>query len=118
MNNHFFFFMALAFILTHEMDAVKAREWVIFPGLSRLDDKTGYCVFTLLHVPLYLLLLLGVCNPNGLNATVIRGLDVFFIVHVFLHTAYLKHPKNEFKSALSWLLILGAGVGGLLDLWL
>lgn len=32
MNNQFFFFVGLAFILTHAMDAVKAREWAISPA--------------------------------------------------------------------------------------
>ena len=41
-----FFFVALAFILTHEMDAIKCREWRIFPLTSRLDDSRGYLVFT------------------------------------------------------------------------
>lgn len=118
MSEHFFFFVGLAFILTHEMDAIRAREWAIFPGLSRLEDKTGFIVFMLLHVPLYVLLLVNVVSTAGLNSAVIHGLDVFFIVHVFLHILYLKHPKNEFKSALSWVLIVGAGLGGLLDLGL
>jgi hypothetical protein len=46
-----FFFAAHAFMLTREMDAIKRREWRIFPLASRLDDSRGYWVFTAVHVP-------------------------------------------------------------------
>ena len=56
METQIFFFVGLAFILTHEMDAIKSREWTMFPLIARLDEKTGYIVFTALHIPLYFLL--------------------------------------------------------------
>lgn len=106
-----FFFAGLSFILAHEMDAIRCQEWKIFPLLSRLDEKTGYFVFTAIHVPLYFLLLSALFRGNGLNA----GLDIFFVVHVFLHVIFLKHPKNQFTSVFSWIMILGAGIAGLMD---
>jgi hypothetical protein len=111
-----FFFIGLSFILTHEMDAIKCREWRIFPLTSRLDDKMGYLVFTAAHLPLYLLLFWYLYTPDGLNQSLIRGLNIFFVVHLFLHLAFLRHPKNEFKSAFSWILIVGAAVAGTIDL--
>jgi hypothetical protein len=116
MGNHFFFFLGLSFIFTHEMDAIKSREWTIFPLVARLDEKTGYFVFTALHVPLYFLLLWNLYRPTGLNLSLIRGLDIFFIIHIFLHLLLLRHPKNQFKSVFSWVMILGAGVAGSFDL--
>jgi hypothetical protein len=116
MDQPVFFFIGLAFILTHEMDAVRAREWRLLPLLARLDDHAGYLVFTLAHIPLYLLLFWGLFGPNGINQGVVRALDIFFIVHVLLHLLFLRHPQNGFRSAASWLIILGAGVAGLLDL--
>ncbi len=116
MNSYIFFFIALTFILTHEMDAVKSREWAIFPFLTRLDEKTGYIVFTAIHIPLFLAILLALFGSDGLNRGFMIGLDIFFIVHVFLHVLFLNHPQNEFKSAFSWIIIVGAGVTGLLDL--
>jgi hypothetical protein len=65
---------------------------------------------------LYLLLLWYLYTPDGLNQSLIRGLNIFFVVHLFLHLAYLRHPQNEFKSALSWLLIVGAALTGAIDL--
>jgi hypothetical protein len=109
-----FFFVALAFMLTHEMDAIKCREWRIFPLTSRLDDSRGYWVFTAVHVPLYLLLFWALFTPGGLNQALMRGLALFFIVHLGLHLLFLRHPQNEFKSALSWILIAGAALVGAL----
>lgn len=114
---HFFFFTGLAFMLTHEMDAIRCEEWTIFPGLSRLEPSVGYIVFTALHVPLYLLLFWGLfASGNGLNEALIKGMDIFFMVHVLLHLLMYRHPKNKFKSVLSWSIIIGAGIGGGLDL--
>jgi hypothetical protein len=114
--DHLFFFVGLSCILTHEMDAIRCREWRIFPLLDRLSDQSGYVVFVLLHVPLYLLLFWGLVGAEGLNRGLMRGLSIFFIVHLVLHLLFLRHPQNEFRSATSWILIAGAGVAGLLDL--
>lgn len=110
------FFLALACLLTHEMDAVRCREWRIFPLTSRLDDRWGYRVFTAVHVPLYLLLFWALFTHDGLNPAVMRGLNLFFVVHLGLHLLFLRHPRNEFKSVLSWALIAGAALAGGIDL--
>jgi hypothetical protein len=114
--SNFFFFVGLALILVHEMDAITCSEWRIFPGLSVLPEKTAYLVFMVLHIPLYYLLVSNLYSANQLNTGFIRGLDIFFVVHVFAHILFLKHPKNQFKSNLSWMIISGCGVAGFLDL--
>ncbi|MEL7248545.1 MAG: DUF6713 family protein [Bacteroidota bacterium] len=48
-----YFLLALAFILMHEIDAIRCREWRIFPGLFLLPDRTGMIVFQALHIPDY-----------------------------------------------------------------
>jgi hypothetical protein len=53
---------------------------------------------------------------QSLHTGLIRGLDIFFIVHVFAHILLFKHPKNQFKSLLSWMIIFGCGMAGCLDL--
>ena len=114
---HLFFYIGLAFILVHEMDAIRCEEWTIFPGLSQLKPAVGYVVFTGVHVPLYMLLFWGLfASGNGANEALVKGMDIFFIVHVFLHLLMYRHPKNQFKSILSWSIIIGAGVGGGIDL--
>jgi lipoprotein signal peptidase len=46
----------------------------------------------------------------------IKGFDIFMIVHLLLHLLFLKHKNNEFKDWISWSIIIGAGVCGLIDL--
>ena len=116
MEPHFFFFMGLAFILTHELDAVKQHEWRMFPLTFWLPERPGYLIFTALHVLLFTLLFLNLYGVNGVNRGLVKGLDIFFIVHVGLHLLFLAHPKNEFSSRFSWVLIGGAGLSGLVDL--
>lgn len=103
-------------MLVHEMDAIRAKEWKIFPGLGRLKDETGYVVFAALHVPLYALLLWGLYGDDGVNRGLIAGLDGFFIVHAFLHLILYNHPENRFRSVFSYTLIFGAGLFGATDL--
>jgi hypothetical protein len=114
---HFFFFLGLSFILTHEMDAIRCKEWLMFPATSMLRDDTGYVVFTLAHIPLFCLMLWSLFG-TGTNEGLMRGLDIFFIVHVGLHILFLKHPENRFTTPLSWGIILLTGVCGALDLYL
>lgn len=117
MSEHLFFYLGISFMLIHEMDAVRCREWRIFPGLSLLKEDSGFVVFMLAHVPLYFLLFWGLLG-QGNSTGIIAGLDVFFIIHLGLHLLFLMHPKNEFKDALSWIIISGAAICGLIDLLL
>jgi hypothetical protein len=116
MDTNIFFLIGLAFLIVHEMDAVLCREWTIFPLLSRLKEETGYFVFTAAHIPLLLLLFLGFANGIILQPGVREWLDVFLILHIFLHAFFQHHPQNQFGSRFSWMVILGTGFAGLIDL--
>jgi hypothetical protein len=116
MGDRVFLLIGLATLLTHEMDAIRAHEWRIFPLTAGLGDPAGYRVFVLAHVPLYVGLFGLLARPQGLGGAVAVGLDSFLIAHAGLHAIYLRHPKNEFTGWLSWLLILGAATAGALDL--
>ncbi len=105
------FFLVVAFFVTHEIDAVRAREWRLLFFLRDLDDEQGFWWFTALHVPLMFLILLFL---ESLAFQV--GLSAFAIIHAFLHGWLRNHPKYEFKGWLSNALIGGAAVSGLLYL--
>ncbi len=116
METSIFFLIGLAFLVVHEMDAVHCKEWTIFPLLSRLDDQTGYFVFTAAHLPLLLLLFLGFADGSIFRPGVRIALDTFLILHIFLHGLFHRHPQNHFGTRFSWFIILGTGIAGLLDL--
>jgi hypothetical protein len=115
MNNNIFFYLGLATIIVHEMDAVRCKEWRIFPGLSLLGDTWGLRIFLIAHIPLLYFLFWGLImqiDSDGVK----YSLDIFFIIHVGLHLLFLRHKKNEFKDLISWIIILSAGMFGLLDI--
>ena len=117
MGDRLFFFLALSFMLAHEMDAIRCREWRIIPGLSYLPDAKGFRLFILAHVPLYYVMLWAViAGPD--RAEVMVGLDIFFIVHLALHLLYTRSSANKFRGWISWSLIVGAALFGAVDLLL
>jgi hypothetical protein len=116
MPDHLLFWIALGFLLTHEMDAVRCREWKLFFFLSWLPDEQAYRAFTALHVPLFALLLAALVGAGAPNLSLVFALDIFCVVHVGLHLLFLRHPDYEFRSWFSWALIAGAGVAGGVDL--
>ena len=109
---HGFFFAGLAFIAMHEMDAIRCKEWRIFPGLSLLNDYWGMIVFQVAHVPLFIWIFGAIYSQRE---SFIRNFDLFLVVHLILHIVFLWHKKNEFKDWISWSIIIGADLFGLLD---
>jgi hypothetical protein len=110
MSHTFFFTLAVSFLLLHEMDAVRCREWRIFPGLSWIKDETlAFRVFVFAHVPLFAGL---VYILQSQDKALLTGLNVFFVAHFFLHLLFLLHPRNEFKDWVSWSIITGNGICG------
>ncbi len=115
----FFFYLGLCLLFVHEMDAIRLQEWKMFLFLSQLPEETGYLVFTAIHIPLYVLLFWGLLRnqTDNVNRSLIIGLDIFFIVHVFLHILFINHINNQFKSFFSWGLIISIGISGAIDLF-
>lgn len=115
MNNEVFFYLGLSAIIIHEMDAIRCKEWRIFPGLSLLDDNWGFKIFIIAHVPLFYFLFWGLLGQSN-NSQLMLGLDIFFIIHVGLHLLLLRNKKNQFKDAVSWTIIVSAGLFGFIDI--
>jgi hypothetical protein len=115
MTEHIFFYLGLSLLTMHEMDAIRCREWRIFPGLSLLSDKLGHIVFIFAHILLFFFIYWQLTHSQAIEA-LIKGFSIFMIVHLGLHILLLKHKNNEFKDWISWTIITGAGLSGLLDL--
>ncbi|MCY7358812.1 MAG: hypothetical protein LH609_15410 [Rudanella sp.] len=113
MQHNVLFFLGLSFIMIHELDAIRCKEWRIFPGLSLLDDRTGYILFVFVHIPLFYFILVKTVSSSESFMT---GFDVFLMLHVVAHVLLAKHSRNEFKDWISWVIIIGAGAFGLMDL--
>lgn len=111
------FALGLSLLLAHELDAMRAREWRLLPVLRRLSDERGRDGFILLHVPLVAVLVWLAAHPSpGVRSGFQAAADVFFVVHVALHRAFVRHPDYDFHGPISRGLILGAGAVGAVHL--
>ncbi|MGB0521523.1 MAG: DUF6713 family protein [Flammeovirgaceae bacterium] len=115
MTGHIFFYLGLSLMALHEMDAIRCKEWRIFPVLSMLSDKVGQIIFLFIHIPLFYFIFWELTYSKNIEAF-INGFNIFMMVHLGLHILFLKHKNNEFKDWISWTIIIGAGLCGLLDL--
>lgn len=107
MDTDLLYWATVAAFLTHELDAVRRREWRVLPLTSLLPDRVGEEVFVWLHAPL-VLAVLWLSGSEGFR----QGLCAFAVVHVGLHWAFRRHPAYEFNNPSSWALILLTGVLG------
>ena len=96
------FYINLACIMTHELDAIHHHEWRILPLTSWMNEVWGYRVFVMAHIPLFATLM-ATSHVRGMQIAV----DVFLLIHVGLHWLFRNDPENTFNNRLSNLLIIG-----------
>jgi len=116
MEPNLLFYVAFSFLLVHEMDAVKQKEWRMLPGFSKLNKKTAQQLFVTLHIPVYISLLYALIFEESNRSTLIIILDGFFIIHLGLHLLFIKHQMNSFKTIFSKMYIAVPAILGGLDL--
>ena len=103
----------LAFLLTHELDAIHRREWRFFFGPISVRDATARATFVGLHAPLFALILWRFDAPGFRT-----GVSIFLLVHAGLHWALRNHPLVDFNNWFSRTWIYGAALLGGAHLWL
>lgn len=108
------FALELALLFTHEMDAVRAREWKMVFKSNAVQEAKAYRVFLLLHIPLYAAVLFLLLSPHARTGFYI--VDTFLIAHMFVHLIFRKHPANGLNSAVSKGIINLSGVLALIHL--
>ena len=107
------FGLCVALLFTHELDAMRGKEWLLLPGLNALPDETGRAVFIALHVPLFWLILALCWSADAATQDLWRMIVAGFgPVHYGLHRLFSDHPLYDFGSPLSRGLIIGYGVLG------
>ena len=107
------YYLGLACLFTHELDAITHSEWRLLLGLRSLPEPTAASTFVALHVPLFFLILWLSHYPaqrlaNGTRLVV----AAFMIVHGVLHFSLSSSPQYTFAGSLSNFLIFGAAVSG------
>ncbi len=113
------FWLNLSLLFIHEMDAVYRHEWRLFIFLNRLKDKTAYQIFTILHIPLLIVVFYFLSNPAEVNQDYfIIFIDTFLIIHLGLHYLLRNHKNNELNSIFSKSIIQMMAVSGFCHLTL
>lgn len=108
------FYLGLALILTHELDAMSHHEWRVLPLLSQLEDAAGQNLFVILHIPILAIVVACIASLNIKLRRKSRDIaSGFLIVHAVLHFAFSSHANYEFNSLLSSILIYGAALCGM-----
>jgi hypothetical protein len=107
-----FYLAAVALMFTHELDAMKRREWRILPIFRSMTEEVAETVFIWLHAPLFAAIIALSWLPAW--PTFKMAFAAFCILHVGLHWLLRNHPANEFDNPSSQALIwLSAAFGTL-----
>jgi len=111
------FFLLLSLVIVHELDAIRRHEWRMFVVLNRMDDESAFQIFSTLHLPLLMMIFWLITNPSVIVVFWFEVvLDVFLIIHKFLHDSFQTHPQNEFTTSFSKRLIDLMAVVGFIHL--
>lgn len=111
MNEFQMIFIAIiyALFLVHEMDAIQNEEWRMFIFFKDMNSNNAYILFTLLHLPIYALLIMFTLSLKYQEITIMI-VNIFLVFHTVLHLLFEKHSNNKLKSFLSRFIIYGMGV--------
>ena len=107
------YYLGVAALFTHEMDAVLNLEWRLLFHLFELPEATASALFIAAHFPLFFVFFyLGHhTSPKVRNAfrTVVC---CFLVIHSGLHFGLSNHELYFFDGILSNLYIFGAAAFG------
>ena len=107
------YYIGLACLFTHELDAVTHSEWRLLFGLRDLPDPAAASAFVAFHVPLFFLVLWLSHHPTPrLSSGTKLVVAALMIVHAILHFVSSSSPQYSFQGPLSNFLIFGAAVFG------
>jgi hypothetical protein len=108
-------FTNLSLLILHEMDAIHCKEWKLFGFLSKLPDSTGRIIFSILHLPLFIIIFFLIEYQFEIFFWI---LNIFLVFHLLIHWIFNKHKFNNFKSRYSSLLIISMGLIGVISILL
>lgn len=109
------FYLGIALLFTHELDAMPNHEWRMLPLLNSLRDSTGRMIFLIGHVPIFAVVVAFIASMNLRTRTISRNIVCgFLIAHAVLHFMFSGHAAYEFSTLTSSALIYGAALSGVI----
>ena len=107
------FYVGVALLFTHELDAMPNHEWRVLPLLRNLADSAGEVAFVLAHIPIFAIVIACIASLNIRTRTMARDITGgFLVLHALLHFAFSGHAAYQFDTVLSSSLIYGAALCG------
>jgi Family of unknown function (DUF6713) len=108
------YYLGLACLFTHELDAVAHAEWRLLFILRGIPADSASSLFVAAHVPLFFgILWLGDHRRAAVRNLTRLSVAAFLVVHAVLHFSLSSNPEYEFHGTLSRALILSAAVCGI-----
>lgn len=113
------FYLGIATLFTHELDAMQNHEWRLLLDDFLLSDLYWKNIFLFVHIPLFASLIAVVASTKEKIRNRSRiGISIFLIFHGLLHILFSSHLSYEFISIPSNILIFGGALFGILYLLL
>jgi hypothetical protein len=110
----FVFYLGLALLFTHELDAMPNHEWHVLPLLSHMESSVGRAMFVIAHIPIFAVVIAYIASLNLKTRLLARDITSgFLIAHAILHFYFSGHSAYQFSSSLSSILIYGAAMCGI-----
>ena len=109
----FLFYLGLATLSSHELDAVMRAEWRLLYLLRSMHEDTAYAIFVALHVPLfYLFFWLSNHDQPTVQRAFRLSLAAFMVIHALLHFRLSEAEAYAFEGWLgNGLIYLSAACG-------
>ena len=107
------YYLGIAALFTHELDAVLNMEWRLLYHLRTLPDITASSLFVGLHFPLFFTFFYFGHHKSLKVKTIFRvSVSLFLLVHSVLHFRLSNHGQYQFEGLVSNFYIYGAAVFG------
>jgi hypothetical protein len=110
-----FYYLGVAALFTHELDAVVNMEWRLLYHLRTLPDVTAEAAFIGMHLPMFFAFFYFGHHPKAIIRERFRLIiAIFLVVHSALHFRLSDDPLYQFEGVISNAYIYGATLFGLL----
>lgn len=117
MLKNYLFILNISLLILHEMDAIRRKEWKLFVILKEMKDETAYLVFSLVHLPLCIIILYFIMNTgNRYYYLFTLIVNIFLVFHGGIHLFFRNKSNNQFRGAYSYAIIFGMSVIAALQL--
>jgi hypothetical protein len=107
------YYLGVAALFTHELDAVINAEWRLLFHLRNLPDDPASAWFIALHLPMFFAFFyLGHHKSLRIQTLFRTFVAIFLVIHSVLHFNLSDHPLYQFDSLLSNFYIFGSAAFG------